>query len=179
MCDAARVRNAGGARGSAWAATLKLNECRISRRVREAADDHLWVRVIRAHFHDLLRGIGESFLGKLRGSKHMILGNNDPDETLTTLGWASVRDYAALEVEGRKMILRHYAFRAWNGQHRGAIKLHGHSHGGGANGIRALVLEAPPNAVPFTRRRSASVGLPKIQRQRSARSAPASRRPAG
>ena len=27
----------------AWAATLKLNECRISRRVREAADDHLWV----------------------------------------------------------------------------------------------------------------------------------------
>jgi calcineurin-like phosphoesterase family protein len=68
-------------------------------------------------------------LARLNGTKHLLRGNNDPDATLAAAGWASVGDYAEIELGGRRLVLCHYAFRSWNGQHRGAINLHGHSHG--------------------------------------------------
>ena len=68
-------------------------------------------------------------LARLNGTKHLLRGNNDPAGTLAAPGWASVGDYAELELDGRKLVLGHYPFRSWNGQHRGAINLHGHSHG--------------------------------------------------
>lgn len=88
-------------------------------------NDDVW------HLGDVARRPGDvpRLLGLLRGTKHLIRGNNDPDETLTAPDWASVGDYAELEVGRRKLVLCHYAFRAWNGQHRGVINLHGHSHG--------------------------------------------------
>ncbi|MEH3036181.1 MAG: metallophosphoesterase family protein [Sphingomonas adhaesiva] len=88
-------------------------------------DDEVW------HLGDVARRPSDvpSLLERLRGTKHLIRGNNDPDGTLAAAGWASVGDYAELDLEGRRLILCHYAFRAWNGQHRGAINLHGHSHG--------------------------------------------------
>lgn len=51
------------------------------------------------------------------------------DATVAATGWASVGDYAELELDGHKLILCHYPFRSWNGQHRGAVNLYGHSHG--------------------------------------------------
>ena len=68
-------------------------------------------------------------LARLNGRKHLLRGNNDPDATLAAEGWASVGDYAEITVEERNLVLCHYPFRSWNGQHRGAINLHGHSHG--------------------------------------------------
>jgi calcineurin-like phosphoesterase family protein len=68
-------------------------------------------------------------LARLNGRKHLLRGNNDPDATLAAAGWASVGDYAEITVEERNLVLCHYPFRSWNGQHRGAINLHGHSHG--------------------------------------------------
>lgn len=59
----------------------------------------------------------------------MVRGNNDPAGTVAATGWASAQDYAELELDGVALVLCHYPFRTWNGQHRGALNLHGHSHG--------------------------------------------------
>lgn len=67
-------------------------------------------------------------LKQLNGVKHLIVGNNDPQPGAVA-GWASVGAYAEIEVDGTKLVLCHYPFRSWNGQHRGALNLHGHSHG--------------------------------------------------
>ena len=68
-------------------------------------------------------------LKQLHGEKHLIAGNNDGPVTRGCAGWASVRDYAEIELDGRRLVLCHYPLRSWNGMSRGAINLHGHSHG--------------------------------------------------
>ncbi|HVJ51287.1 MAG TPA: metallophosphoesterase [Aliidongia sp.] len=68
-------------------------------------------------------------LGQLNGIKHLITGNNDPAEALEASGWTSVGAYAELMEEGRRVVLCHYAFRTWRDMAKGAIDLHGHSHG--------------------------------------------------
>jgi calcineurin-like phosphoesterase family protein len=88
-------------------------------------DDTVW------HLGDVARRPGDvaALLARLNGTKHLVRGNNDPDDTLAAPGWASVGDYVELDLDGRRLVLCHYPFRSWNGQHRGAINLHGHSHG--------------------------------------------------
>ncbi|GEP10670.1 metallophosphoesterase family protein [Methylobacterium gnaphalii] len=90
-------------------------------------DDEVW------HLGDFALGPGRDrireLLGVLAGTKHLIIGNNDGPETLAAPGWASVGHYAETEVEGRRLVLCHYAFRTWNRMGRGVINLHGHSHG--------------------------------------------------
>lgn len=87
--------------------------------------DEVW------HLGDFCRrgADAEALLAQLHGVKHLVRGNNDPPETLAASGWATVQDYAELYVEGRRLVLCHYPFRSWNGQHRRALNLHGHSHG--------------------------------------------------
>jgi calcineurin-like phosphoesterase family protein len=70
-----------------------------------------------------------SLIARLPGRKHLILGNNDGETTAALEGWASVRHYAELELEGTLFVLCHYPLRSWNRMARGAINLHGHSHG--------------------------------------------------
>ena len=85
------------------------------------------------HLGDFALGPGPArvaeILGQLHGEKHLIVGNNDDDTTIRLPGWSSVGHYAELAVDGRRLVLCHYAFRTWNGIGRGAINLHGHSHG--------------------------------------------------
>ncbi len=75
----------------------------------------------------------EMLLGRLHGTKHLLIGNNDPPATLAAAGWTSVAHYAEIVVDGTALVLGHYPFRTWNGMGRtmgrGAINLHGHSHG--------------------------------------------------
>jgi calcineurin-like phosphoesterase family protein len=89
--------------------------------------DEVW------HLGDFALGPGPEriaeILRQLRGAKHLITGNNDGAATLAASGWASVSAYAEIVVEGRPLVLCHYAFRTWNGIGRGALNLHGHSHG--------------------------------------------------
>ncbi len=68
-------------------------------------------------------------LAALNGRKHLIIGNNDPQTTIENKGWASVAPYQELEIDGRRIILCHYPFRTWRDMGKGAIDLHGHSHG--------------------------------------------------
>lgn len=99
----------------------------LERRWNEAVapEDEIW------HLGDfaMRAADAEQLLDRLNGRKHLVRGNNDPDAVAALSGWASVQDYAEREVDGRKLVLCHYPFRTWNGQHRGALDLHGHSHG--------------------------------------------------
>lgn len=109
-----------------FASVAEMDEFMVSRwNDVVAAGDDVW------HLGDFARKLGDvpALLDRLNGRKHLIRGNNDPAGLETLPGWASVSDYRELEVAGRRLILCHYPFRSWNGQHRGAINLHGHSHG--------------------------------------------------
>ena len=68
-------------------------------------------------------------LDALAGTKHLIVGNNDGPATTGLAQWASVRHYAELEADGTWLILCHYPLRTWHRIGRGALNLHGHSHG--------------------------------------------------
>ncbi|MFP3546662.1 hydrolase [Rhizobium sp. SIMBA_035] len=90
------------------------------------ADDKVW------HLGDVMSakaGDCDELLAKLNGSKHLIVGNNDPATTTGSSGWASVQHYAEFRHEGHPLILCHYAFRTWNQMGKRSINLHGHSHG--------------------------------------------------
>ncbi|AHG49066.1 hydrolase (plasmid) [Rhizobium leguminosarum bv. trifolii CB782] len=89
-------------------------------------DDEIW------HLGDFAAkraGYAEQLLSKLRGKKHLIIGNNDPAETTSAIGWSSVQHYAELTIDGQLLILCHYPFRTWNQMGKRSINLHGHSHG--------------------------------------------------
>ncbi len=68
-------------------------------------------------------------LAALHGTKHLVFGNNDPADIRALPGWSSVSGLAELVVHARKLTLCHYALRTWPGLAKGALNLHGHSHG--------------------------------------------------
>jgi calcineurin-like phosphoesterase family protein len=94
---------------------------------RVAIDDDVW------HLGDFAyRQTAErmaALLSRLNGAKHLVTGNNDSADTLALSGWASVQAYRELELADVKLVLCHYPFRTWNAMSRGALNLHGHSHG--------------------------------------------------
>lgn len=87
-------------------------------------EDEVW------HLGDFARSARHSteLLQRLNGRKHLVIGNNDVSPEAEH-GWQSVQPYAEIERGGRFLVLCHYPFRSWNRQHRGALNLHGHSHG--------------------------------------------------
>jgi calcineurin-like phosphoesterase family protein len=110
-------------------ATIQEHDAALIARWKEAvgADDDVYhlgdftAAKTGARVTDLLR--------QLNGRKHLIIGNNDPPTTIENTGWTSVAPYQELEIDGRRIILCHYAFRTWHDMGKGAIDLHGHSHG--------------------------------------------------
>ena len=90
-------------------------------------EDEVW------HLGDFASGRGldraGAVLAALHGRKHLITGNNDPDAVAALPDWAGVAPYAEIEREDTRLVLCHYALRTWNGVGRGALDLHGHSHG--------------------------------------------------
>ena len=81
---------------------------------------------------------------RLAGNKYLIFGNHDKrlrkdKEFLAQWVWA--KDYAEIEVEKQKIVLCHFAFRTWNGSHRGSWNLFGHSHGSLKDDPRSLQID--------------------------------------
>ncbi len=70
-----------------------------------------------------------ALLDQLHGTKHLVAGNNDGPDVLAAPGWTSVQAYTELTIGHRLLVLCHYPFRSWRDMGRGAINLHGHSHG--------------------------------------------------
>lgn len=65
---------------------------------------------------------------RLRGAKHLIIGNHDGEFVRTQLPWSTVVDRMKITVDGQKIVLDHYPMRSWQGAHSGAIQLFGHVH---------------------------------------------------
>ena len=68
-------------------------------------------------------------LTMLHGAKHLVAGNNDALAVTGCAMWQSVQPYAEVMADGRRLVLCHYPFRTWRDMTKGAINLHGHSHG--------------------------------------------------
>jgi len=78
----------------------------------------------------------KSYLWRLNGDIHLVLGNHDKDITknrVDLLNQGKIKTivhYNELKLPGCPMIcLFHYGQRVWNKSHHGSILLYGHSHG--------------------------------------------------
>ncbi|WP_323992859.1 metallophosphoesterase [Nguyenibacter sp. L1] len=71
----------------------------------------------------------ERYGARLKGRKHLIVGNHDGVSVQTWDGWTSVQHYAELKLDDRKLVLFHYPIAEWNGFYRDTIHLYGHVHG--------------------------------------------------
>ena len=121
----------GGARGlfgRPFASVAEMDAAMVARWNEVVAEgDEVWhlgdfaVRQSAARMAELLEALG--------GRKHLIVGNNDGRATIGLAGWASVQHYAELEADGTRLVLCHYPLRSWHRMGRGALNLHGHSHG--------------------------------------------------
>lgn len=90
-------------------------------------------------------------IGKLKGRKHLILGNHD--RSILTNGfigsqWKSINDITKItvvddEVDGgyQPIIMCHYPMITWDGSHRGSWQLFGHVHGGLSN--KGIIKHSP------------------------------------
>ncbi len=90
------------------------------------ADDEVW------HLGDFaFRNTvpAAEYLRRLNGRVHLVWGNHDSAQTRALSGWASSGPYAEIGLEGRRLVLFHYAMRVWNRSHTGSVHLYGHSHG--------------------------------------------------
>lgn len=121
----------GGARGlfkRPFASVAEMDRAMVARwNEIVRPDDEVW------HLGDFaVRQSAEriaELLAALSGTKHLIIGNNDGSATLEQPAWSSVRHYAEIEAEGTLLVLCHYPLRSWHRMGRGALNLHGHSHG--------------------------------------------------
>jgi calcineurin-like phosphoesterase family protein len=86
------------------------------------------------HLGDVALGRPEAaaeILSRLSGQVFLIRGNHETvaEHQLCRDRFVWIKDYFGLKVGEQKIYLCHYAFRTWNGAHKGCWHLYGHSHG--------------------------------------------------
>jgi hypothetical protein len=73
----------------------------------------------------------DSYLERLNGKKHLILGNHDKDwvkKADLSKHFASVAPLAEISTGQQRMTLCHYPMMSWNHMAKGAYMIHGHIH---------------------------------------------------
>lgn len=68
-------------------------------------------------------------LGRLNGSKHLIVGNHDRNAVIDSKCWVTARAYKRIKWSKTTIVLFHYPIKSWHGMQKGAYHLHGHCHG--------------------------------------------------
>lgn len=82
-------------------------------------------------WHDERRA--SEIFGRLKGRKHLVLGNHDP-EHVVNLPWESVSQYVEHTINGVGFVLFHYPIQEWHGFFKNSgnkhkrVHLHGHIH---------------------------------------------------
>jgi len=72
-------------------------------------------------------------MNRLNGTKILIAGNHDRkllNDPVFRRCFSEIHDYLEITYEGTKVCMFHYPIAEFNGQHKGAVHLHGHLHGG-------------------------------------------------
>lgn len=73
----------------------------------------------------------EEYLQRLKGRKHLILGNHDKDWIKRgdiAKYFQTIERLAEIGDVKRKLVLCHYPMMSWNGMARGSCMIHGHIH---------------------------------------------------
>lgn len=89
-------------------------------------------------------GRATSIAARLNGQKFLVWGNHDKPlrkESEFLAQWIWCKDLADIEVQGKKIILCHYAMKVWNKSHHDSWQLYGHSHGSLPDDPNALQLD--------------------------------------
>lgn len=80
---------------------------------------------------------------RLKGKKHLIIGNHDKYEQYNPNLFKEICDYKFIADGGLRIALMHYPMLEWNRSRYGSLMLHGHIHSDGTyneenrrNGIR-------------------------------------------
>lgn len=74
------------------------------------------------------RAVTAAIFGRLRGHKHLVVGNHDPKH-IEQLPWVSVSQIKRVKRDKQSIYCCHYPMLTWPNAHRGTWHLHGHSHG--------------------------------------------------
>ena len=67
-------------------------------------------------------------MARLKGHKHLIIGNHDEPARALSDCWESMEPYAEVQDEGRWVVLSHYPMPFFNHRNHGAVMLYGHVH---------------------------------------------------
>ena len=87
-------------------------------------------------------------LPKLNGNLHLIKGNHDTWISQEAKRFfKSIKEYSVIRLDDIKVVMFHYPIIEWDGMHRGAFHLYGHTHGSLALPGRAMDvgIDARPN----------------------------------
>ena len=88
----------------------------------------------------------DSYLSRIRGKKHLLLGNHDRDwikKVDMSQYFQSVERFAEISDGQNKITLCHYPLMSWNHAARGSFMIHGHTHNNRDSSYFPLMQQMP------------------------------------